>query len=58
MNLGMSSRILWLMPVLLGLLLLAYSTARTGQRLGSSQMELLYRFFDRNLPDPEGNNED
>ncbi|MCI4667213.1 MAG: hypothetical protein MRZ79_03565 [Bacteroidia bacterium] len=54
MNLGLSSRILWLIPVLLALIALAYSTAQAGQRMGLPQMELLYKFFDRNLPKPEG----
>ncbi len=49
MNLGLPSRILWLIPVFLGLIFLMYSTAKTGQRMGLAQMEELYRYFDSNL---------
>lgn len=53
MNLGLSSRILWVIPVLVGLIFLIYSSAQAGQRMGMGQMEVLYRFFDRNLPRAE-----
>lgn len=45
LNLGLSARILWALPVLIILLLLAYLTAKTGQKLGRDEMQLLYRFF-------------
>lgn len=45
LNLGLSARILWVLPVLLLLLLLAYITARTGQKLGHNEMDLLYNFY-------------
>lgn len=45
LNLGLSARILWALPVLLVLLVLAVITARTGQNLGRDEMALLYRFF-------------
>lgn len=53
MNLGISYRILWLMPILLGLIFMVYSSAKAGQRMGMSQMEHLYKFFDKNLPQAE-----
>lgn len=45
LNLGLSARILWALPVLLLLLLMAFLTARAGQKLGHDEMHLLYDFF-------------
>ncbi|WP_143473687.1 hypothetical protein [Flavilitoribacter nigricans] len=45
LNLGLSARILWALPVLLALFVLAYLTARAGQKLGHDEMHLLYDFF-------------
>ena len=45
LNLGLSARILWLLPVLALLFLLAIGTARTGQKLGHAEMDQLYDFF-------------
>ena len=45
MNLGLSARILWALPVLFLLLIIAYFTAKAGQKLGQDEMDLLYRFF-------------
>lgn len=49
LNLGLSARILWALPVLLLLLGLAYGTAKTGQKLGHEEMNLLYDFFRRSI---------
>lgn len=49
LNLGLSSRILWFLPVLLILFGLAYGTAKTGQKLGHDEMHLLYDFFEETL---------
>jgi len=45
LNLGLSARILWLLPITGILFLFAFSTARAGQKLGASEMELLYSFL-------------
>lgn len=45
LNLGLSARILWALPILLLLMALAYFTARAGQKLGHDEMHLLYDFF-------------
>ncbi|MEM6316646.1 MAG: hypothetical protein AAF960_03195 [Bacteroidota bacterium] len=44
LNLGLSAKILWILPIVLVLFLLTYSTARMGQRLGNAEMKLLYKF--------------
>jgi hypothetical protein len=49
-NLGLSARILWALPILLLLLVLAYFTAKAGQKLGHDEMDTLYHFF-RNTVD-------
>ena len=46
LNLGLSARILWLLPILCFLLIMVYFTARTGQKLGKEQMYELYHFLD------------
>lgn len=51
MNLGLSYRILWLLPVLLILFGFAYGTARAGQKLGHDEMHLLYAFFEETMKD-------
>lgn len=51
-NLGLSARILWALPVLFLLLLLAYLTARAGQKLGRDEMNTLYDFFRRSVDKP------
>lgn len=45
LNLGLSARILWILPVALVLFLFAYSTARAGQQLGQEEMHELYFFM-------------
>lgn len=45
LNLGLSARILWAIPVLLLLMVLAFLTAKAGQKLGHDEMRLLYDFF-------------
>lgn len=52
LNLGLSARILWALPVLLLLLLLAYGTARMGQRLGHEEMDQLYNFLIKTVEQP------
>lgn len=49
LNLGLSARILWALPVLFLLLSLAYMTARAGQKLGHEEMDLLYQFLLRTV---------
>ena len=50
LNLGLSGRILWLLPILGFLVLMIYFTAKTGQRLGKDQMYELYHFLEENIP--------
>jgi len=45
MSLGLSSSILWLLPVLGVLMLALYITAQFGQKLGAEQMYQLHFFF-------------
>ena len=45
LNLGLSAKILWLLPVFGILWLLAYMSARAGQQMGHDQMNILYRFY-------------
>lgn len=45
LNLGLSARILWILPVTLVLFIFAYSTARAGQKLGEEEMRELYNFL-------------
>ncbi|MDX1685973.1 MAG: hypothetical protein R3275_12110 [Saprospiraceae bacterium] len=52
-NLGMSAGILWFIPVLLGLVVLAIITAKAGQRLGHEQMHHLYGFLNRTVIEME-----
>lgn len=49
MNLGVSARILWFLPVLAILFVLAFGTAKAGQKLGHDEMHLLYDFFEETL---------
>ena len=44
LNLGLSSQILWALPIILVLIGLVYSTAKTGQKLGHDEMYILYYF--------------
>ena len=46
LNLGLSAQILWALPVLLILFILAFSTAKAGQKLGHDEMHLLYDFVE------------
>ena len=46
LNLGLSARILWFLPILIILFLLAFSTAKAGQKLGHDEMHLLYDFVE------------
>ncbi|MCR9285751.1 MAG: dolichyl-diphosphooligosaccharide--protein glycosyltransferase subunit STT3 [Bacteroidetes bacterium] len=46
LNLGLSARILWVMPIIIILFLLAFSTAKAGQKLGHDEMHLLYDFVE------------
>jgi len=45
LNLGLSARILWLLPLLTILFLIAFSTAKAGQKLGANEMLFLYQFL-------------
>jgi len=45
LNLGLSARILWILPVTAVLFIFAYSTARAGQKLGAEEMHELYLFM-------------
>ena len=45
MQLGLSSRILWALPVLALITFFAVMTARTGQKLGKDQMNLLHQYY-------------
>jgi hypothetical protein len=46
LNLGLPARILWVMPILLLLFILAFSTAKAGQKLGHDEMHTLYDFVE------------
>jgi len=46
LNLGLPAGILWILPVLLGLFLFAFFTAKAGQKLGHDEMHLLYNFLE------------
>jgi hypothetical protein len=50
-NLGLSAGILWFIPVLVLLIVLAIVTAKTGQKLGHDQMLRLYDFFNDTMGD-------
>lgn len=52
-NLGMSAGILWFIPVLAALTILAIITAKTGQKLGHDQMHELYDFFNDVVGQPD-----
>lgn len=45
LNLGLSARILWILPITAILFILAFSTAKTGQKLGRDEMHRLYDFM-------------
>lgn len=49
LNLGMSARILWFLPLAGIIFLLVFSSAKTGQRLGRAQMHQLYEFFQKTI---------
>lgn len=51
LNLGLSARILWALPVLLLLFGLAYGTAKAGEKLGHDEMHKLYNFFEKIVSD-------
>lgn len=46
LNLNLSARILWLLPIALLLMVMVYLSAKAGQKKGHSQMEELHRFFE------------
>lgn len=48
-NLGLSAGILWLIPILFGLVVAVYLTARAGQRLSYDQMVQLREFLAKTL---------
>ena len=48
-NLGLSAGILWFLPILLGLIALAFFSARAGQKLAKDQMWHLYDFMNHAL---------
>jgi len=45
LNLGLSARILWILPITIVLFLFAFFTAKAGQKLGSAEMQRLYHFL-------------
>jgi hypothetical protein len=45
LNLGLSAKILWILPLMFLLFIFAYSTARAGQKLGLDEMIKLYDFL-------------
>lgn len=45
LNLGLSARILWVLPITSTLFLFAFFTAKTGQRLGKDEMHRLHQFL-------------
>jgi len=45
LNLGLSARILWVLPITGLLFLLAFSTAKAGQKLGEEEMQRLHGFL-------------
>ena len=49
LNLGLSAKILWALPVLAILIFLVFSTAKTGQKLGHDEMKLLFHFFENTI---------
>jgi hypothetical protein len=49
MSLGLSSMILWSLPVLAGISLVMYLIARAGQKLGEVQLYDLHHFFEEHL---------
>ena len=46
LNLNLSARILWLLPIAFILLIMVYLSAKAGQRKGHDQMEELHHFFE------------
>lgn len=46
LNLNLSARILWLLPIALILFIMVYLSAKAGQRKGHDQMEELHHFFE------------
>lgn len=48
-NLGLSAEILWLIPILFGIVIAIYLTARAGQRLSQDQMVQLREFLANSL---------
>ena len=45
-SLGMSSGILWVIPVLLTVAAVLYIIAQAGQKIGAEQMYTLHHFFE------------
>jgi hypothetical protein len=48
-NLGLSSGILWLIPILIGMVIAIYLTARAGQKLGNDEMIRMRTFLAKAL---------
>ncbi|RMF55359.1 MAG: hypothetical protein D6748_15255 [Calditrichaeota bacterium] len=49
-SLGMPAHALWLVAISLVALIIAYTSALIGQKLGEEQMHVLKEFFDKSLP--------
>lgn len=49
LNLNLSARILWLLPITLVLFVMIYLSAKAGQKKGHDQMEALHHFFEARL---------
>ncbi len=52
-NLGLSAYILWIIPFIVGGVLVMWFSSRTGQRLARPQMQFIYDFVNKNLLDNE-----
>lgn len=51
LNLGLSARILWILPITTILFIFAFLTAQAGQKLGHAEMKRLYDFLMTNIAD-------
>ena len=49
LNLGLSARILWILPITTLLFVFAFLTARAGQQLGQTEIQRLYAFLITNI---------
>lgn len=49
LNLNLSGRILWLLPIAAILFIMVYLSAKAGQKKGHDQMETLHHFFEEAL---------